>query len=319
MFTKLLVPLDGTAEAAVALPPARGLAVATHASVVLLRTIPTGQDAFASQDADLAAEYLKGVQRELAGAGIPVTTSVRRGEPAEEIVGEAVAHNADLIVMATHGRSGVGRMVLGSVATAVLERSPIPLMLMRPGGRRTTEIKRLFVPVDGTPGGSLALGAAVGLARATGAKIFLLEVVVPVPAYAYEAMPGATLGGYVDTQWDLEAQDSARGYVDGLAARLRATGIDAEGHARVGAVAETLAAAAKEVDADVLVMSTHALTGPARALLGSVADEMVRRADRPVLVVRREAPSPHERETRRTTVTLAAVEAREPEPIPTGS
>jgi nucleotide-binding universal stress UspA family protein len=90
-----------------------------------------------------------------------------------------------------------------------------------------------------------------------------------------------------DPSWDTEALEGARRYVQGLASRLRDLGIEAEGRAVIGAPAAAIAAAAEEVEADLIVMSTRALTGPLRTALGSTADEVVQSAGRPVLLVRR--------------------------------
>jgi len=135
---------------------------------------------------------------------------------------------------------------------------------------------------------ALARGAAVALARPAGARIVVLQVVGPL-AVTLSTSLAAMAPSYVDPAWDEEALTSARGYVAGLAARLQQTGIVAEGRAGYGhAVVETLAETADSVDADLVVMSKHALTGPARAMLGSVADAAVRTARHPVLLVRTE-------------------------------
>src|SRR5262249_40894264 len=153
------------------------------------------------------------------------------------------------------------------------------------------QVRSLLVPVDGSPGGSVALGAALALASATGAAIHLLDVVVPVPLFAgYPA--DVAMPVYVDPSWDDEALASARGYVDALAAKLRPRGGEADGRALLGQVTPTIRATAESVDADLVVTSTHALTGPARAILGSVANAVVRASRRPVLLVRQDAPVP---------------------------
>jgi nucleotide-binding universal stress UspA family protein len=287
MFKKLLVPLDGSGQAAVALPLARGLARATGGEIILVRVIPErmlGADPAARAEAD---DYLAGIARELAGAGPRVSTIVQAGpEPAAEVLAVARREGVDLIVMATHGRSGLARMVLGSVAERVLTDSPVPVVLLRPGGHRVTHITTLLVPVDGSPGGSLALGVAVPLARATGARIVLLDVVGSVLGYAGMAVVGPTAVA-PDPAWDDEALVAARSYVEGLAARLRQAGIAAEGRAVLGHTAPTIVETANAVGADLIVMSTHGLTGPARTILGSTADEVVRTAHRPVLLLRR--------------------------------
>src|SRR5438105_14586713 len=92
---------------------------------------------------------------------------------------------------------------------------------------------------------------------------------------------------YIDPAWDEEALRSAQTYVDGLSGRLQTSGLQVESKAVRGEVAATIDAVAEETNADMVVMSTHALTGPARAVLGSVADSVVRTSHRPVLLVRR--------------------------------
>jgi nucleotide-binding universal stress UspA family protein len=292
MFSAILVPLDGSAEAAVALPPAQALAQATRAGLVLLRVTPPEPH---DRDAAQAAEAQVGLDRiaaELTSSGLRVLAVVRRGDPGEAIADEAVGRGVGLVVMATHGRGGLARAVIGSVTQHVLARVRIPVVLLRPGGHRTTRLRTLLVPVDGTPGGALAMGAAIGLARAAGARIVLLEVVAPIPAYVYgsDGWMGAPGGFYVHPEWAEQRHRAAQGYTGGMAERLRRAGVQAEGRAIAGDVVETIEAVATEVDADLIVMSTHALTGPARALLGSVADAVVRSSHRPVLLVRRDSP-----------------------------
>lgn len=279
----ILVPLDGSAESNAALPLARTLANAIHASIKLLRVLPED----ASETTDSASSGLGRIASELAASGVQVASSVRRGRVAEEILSEIRELPATLVVMRTHGRSGVERVILGSVTDEVLPRCPVPLVLMRPGERRVTAIRTLLVPVDGSPGGAFALGAAVALARSSQASIKLVQVAVPLVlqtmgTYEYSGM------GYYDPDWDEEALAGARAYVDGLVTRLRNIGLNAEGQAFMAAnPAQGIADAAARDDVDLVVMSTRALTGPARTLLGSVANSIVRNAHCPVMLVHR--------------------------------
>jgi len=94
-----------------------------------------------------------------------VEVRVRTGHPAAEIVAAARATSADIIVMATHGRVGLQRAFAGSVTEHVIAASPVPVLVLKPGGKRMAALKRLLVPVDGTAGGALALGVASALAR----------------------------------------------------------------------------------------------------------------------------------------------------------
>ncbi len=286
MFKKLLVPLDGSSRSAVALPLARTLAKATGGEIVLVRVIPDdllGADPMVRAEAE---NSLAQIAKELAGAGVHVTTIVQAGaNPAADITATVRRQGADLVVMATHGRTGLRRAVLGSVAERVLAESPVPVALLRPGGHRVTHVTTLLVPVDGSPGASVALGLAVPLARTTRARIVLLDVVGSVLQYA-GLMAAGMAPVAPDPAWDDEALAAARSYVEGLSARLRKAGIEAEGRAVLGRAGATIVETANDVGADLIVMSTHALTGPARALLGSTADEVVREARRPVLLIR---------------------------------
>jgi len=195
------------------------------------------------------------------------------------------AQAADLVVMRTHGRVGLERTLLGSVAERVLAAGMVPAVFVRPGERSIGRIGTLLVPLDGSPGGAVALATAVGLAKATGASIRLLEVAVPIPLEAWAGYGGMI---YYDPAWDEEALTSAQSYVEALVTRLRGSGLKAEGEARMApGVADTIVAVAEEVSADLIVMSTQALTGIARFLLGSVADAVVRTAHCPVLLIHR--------------------------------
>jgi nucleotide-binding universal stress UspA family protein len=287
---ELLVPLDGTADSAVAIAPARALVAAAGARLTLLRAVPAGHG-----DEGAAAEYLRRVAAGLTSNGVLCEAVVRAGEPAETIVAEARERRCELIVMATHGRSGIGRAVLGSVAEGVLAGGRTPVLLVRPGGHPVSSIRTLLVPLDGSPGGSIALGLALALGRATGAALVLVQVVVPLPLqpHAVDASSGAS-GWEWDPSWDEQAVAAARVYVDGMAERLRHAGVKADGRAVVAErgqdVAGVVNATAEAVDADVVVMSTHALTGPVRTLFGSVTDKVVRTGRRGVLLIRRDAP-----------------------------
>jgi nucleotide-binding universal stress UspA family protein len=134
----VLVPLDGSTLAEGALAPAIGFGRA-GAKLVMLRAVETHGTPFADPgDAQVAAieeaeKYLTGVAARVRGAGASdVETSVWYGPPVESITDAARFRKADLIVMSTHGRSGLGRLVLGSVAESVLRATTTPILLLRP-------------------------------------------------------------------------------------------------------------------------------------------------------------------------------------------
>ena len=284
MFQRLLVTLDGTAQAAAALPVVRGLAVATGAAVVLLRVLPPTL-ASAVQQRAAAEQNLRHIADELASAGLHVTASVRDGDPVSEILDEVHSSAADGIVLAARAHAGPGQPPLGHVPERVIARSPVPILTVRPGGRRVTHIETLLVPMRGHPGSTMALGVAVKLARTVGARIVLLEVIGSVPTYVYE---GGLLAGSIDPDWEQASRDSAQTRLESIASRLRATGIRAEGQVRIGPMPATLLDAADELGADIIVMTSHAQEPPSTAAVSSLASQILRVARQPVLLIRHE-------------------------------
>jgi nucleotide-binding universal stress UspA family protein len=294
MFKNLLVPLDGSPQSNVALPLARTLARDFGASVTLLRVVPWPAVDENNEATIAATDMLRRIAQELRGNGLMVQDVVRHGEVAEEILAQCRTQHADLILMRTHGRAGLERAVLGSVTQQVLKASSVPVMLLRAGGRQISHIRTLLVPVDGSPGGAVALGSALQLAQSCGAGLKLLQVAVPLStqvymAYEYDGM------AYVDPAWDEETLAAATTYVDGLVKRLQDSGVKVQGETTLKPqVAETIVDVAEKGSVDLIVMSTQALTGPARALLGSVSDAVVRHSHCPVLLLHRQRATDHQ-------------------------
>jgi nucleotide-binding universal stress UspA family protein len=259
------------------------MARATGATVGLLRVVANASPALVNVERD----RLERIGAELSGADLTVNTAVLAGEVAEAILTYRRAVGADLIIMRTHGRSGITRAVLGSASERVLAESQVPVMLLRAGDRRLEHVRMLAVPVDGSPGGAVALGTAVALAQATGAGIKVIDIAQQIPPSVLGA-DGLDGYWYYDPAWDEDALIAASAYAERLAERLRAAGLVATAEAQLALnVHEAIVATADKAQADLIVMSTHALTGPQRALLGSVADAVVRSAHCPVLLVHR--------------------------------
>jgi nucleotide-binding universal stress UspA family protein len=282
----VLVPLDGTPESTRALPLASTLARAADARLHLFRVVPVEIGA-ASRD---AADDLRRLTAELSTVpGLVLDSAVRQGDPFVETVAEVVASKADLVVIATDGRSGRQGALPGSMAERLLQRSPIPVLVQPPGREALMAIKTLLVLLDGSPGGALATGAAAVMAGALHARITLLQVVVPLAfVLARSGADATTALSYYDPGWDEDLLRGTHVYVDGLASRLRRIGINAEGHvSEAQDVLTTIVDTARHLDPDIIVMSTHAHTGAPQATLGSVADGVLRTAMHPVLLVRR--------------------------------
>jgi nucleotide-binding universal stress UspA family protein len=142
MYKRVLVPLDGSRLAEGILPFVLQIAGPLDLEVVLVRVVEpvmpqalegTGQFVVDDVAARLreARQYLAPVAEDLRGRGVRVTTDARHGEPLTELLAAARDSQADLIAMTTHGRSGLGRLLFGSIAEAVLRRAKIPVLMMR--------------------------------------------------------------------------------------------------------------------------------------------------------------------------------------------
>ncbi len=153
MYKKIVVPLDGSAFAESALPHAKTLAQGCAVEkLILLRVVsPIIKDVKDIMDAESvhaaeqkreadAKKYLEKAAADLIKAGVPVETElVIDGEPADMILEYAAEKKVDLIIMSTHGRTGIKKWVFGSVANKVLVNSSIPVLMVVPGGSRSTE------------------------------------------------------------------------------------------------------------------------------------------------------------------------------------
>lgn len=290
MAPELLVPVDDTAVAPLALPVAEALAKAMGARIARFHVQTARRESGPESPGHIPSVTIGDLDPNLAPAAVRVSSAVSPVDVPQAIVDEAVRRDVRLIIMGTLARSGVRRFVLGSVADGVLARSPIPVVLVRAGDAPLTEIRTVLVPADGTPGGSLALGIAVELARASSAKIVALRVVAQeadMDTLISNAGIGMGTRGYVIDTWEQAALESARHYVQRLVDPLGKLGVQAEARPAFGDPARTIVQMADEVGADLIVMGTHARRGLARALLGSVAAHVVRASKHPVVLVRR--------------------------------
>jgi nucleotide-binding universal stress UspA family protein len=296
-ITRILVPTDFSATSDEALAYARTLAGQFGASLHLLHAFddPFTSTAFASEmfstlPLSLREEQITDARRRLDDrlpadqkARFSGTAEIVSGQPAKVIVDYAAAIQADLIVMGTHGRSGVAHLLLGSVAERVVRGAPAPVLTIRtaPAGSLT----HILVPTDFSETADAALEYAFQIAERFGASVQLLHVLddpfvtdgFTAEAYIAEA-PTLRTAMLKDAQAKLKHRAWAR---DG---RVTVASEVLFGHG-----AKTIAEYAAERDVDLIVLGTHGRTGVAHLLLGSVAERLVRIAPCPVLTVRHAA------------------------------
>ncbi len=277
MLSKILVPVDGSALGARAVPCAARLARPTNAGVTLIEAVP---DLALIQHAE--AELAHAVER-LRHQGSAATAAVHCGDPASVILDGVQDRRADLIVMSTHGRSGVGRWLYGSVADSVLRRSSVPVLLVPATCDRALDRQgpiRIVVALDGSELSAEVLAPAAAVAQALGAEMVLLRV---VEQHDYGMYAGATTGL---TDHAEERRAEAQRLLEAMVDELRLAGHTARARAIVGHPAETIATTAREEQASAIAMATHGRGGLVRFVLGSVATGTLRRADVPLLLAR---------------------------------
>ena len=279
---RLLVPLDGTPVAELTIPAALRLASAAGAELVLVRVVA------APERSTEARDYLQAIATDLASNAVAVSLAVRRGEPAEEILAEGRQRGVDLVLMATHARSGSDRWVGGSVAETVLKRSPVPVLLVRAtpepsGAVLLDEHPLLLVPLDGSTFSESAVSVARGLVDLVGGELVLLQAVTEWDQMVVANVPIRPAMDSLDA-----ARQHALTYLASVADRLVAEWGGARPRLVVGEgrPAEAIAAAAADEGASLVVMATHGQTALVRDLPGSNAAATLRETTVPLLLVR---------------------------------
>jgi nucleotide-binding universal stress UspA family protein len=293
MYRRILVPLDGSPLSERSLPVAIQVARATGARLILLQVVwvsgmPSETlDQHHFRAMQTGTSYLEQIATALTKNDLAVETVVAPGDAVERILEEIALRDIDLVVMSTHGRSGLGRWMYGSVAEAVLHHSRAPVLLVR-AADLTSPIplahapSRILVPLDGSAFAEMALPYAVELARAMDASLVLLRAVVPPPLLSPERVVEP---GFSAELLELE-EEEAHTYLKGTARKLGAEGVKVRTSTRRGPAARAIIDEAEASTARLVVMTTHGRTGIDRLFLGSVASEVLRHGRNPILLVR---------------------------------
>jgi nucleotide-binding universal stress UspA family protein len=263
---RILVPLDGSLEAEGILPALMPLVAHGPAELTLFRAVDRAEAVEPSQ------AYLTRIQKNLKEDGVASVTRLEYGRPVDEILHLAHPDRHRLIAMTTHGRSGLRRALMGSVAEATLRRAPLPVILNRPG-TRIGDWKRIVVALDGSPLAEAILDEAAQLAFTLKATLHLLRVSLPLlPATDMFFTPEMS-----------EAEDF-QPYLEGICERIARKGVFAMSAQREGFAGDELVKYAREINAGLIAMVTAGRTGLSRMIAGSVAESVLRAAPCPVLI-----------------------------------
>ena len=297
VIRQILVPLDGSALAEAVLPAAAALAGGFGARLVLLHIIEErAPESIHGQrhltEGDRAQDYLDEVARRSIFQGHAVEVHVhlpKEGDVAESIVAHAQEVGADLVVLSTHGKSGLRSLLFGSIAMRVLQRWTTPILLVNPtaAGKPPPFVCRtILVPLDGTPAHEPALGVASTLARAWDAALRLAIVVPTVGTLSgHEAAAGVFMPLTKRALLDL-AERGAHEYVQRLAEKLTVEGVSSRGYVSRGEPAASVVDAANRVEADLVVVASHAKGALDAFWSGSLTPKLIQTLGRPLLLVR---------------------------------
>jgi nucleotide-binding universal stress UspA family protein len=296
MFRKLLIPLDGSKLAEAALEPAAYLADRLGSAVALIHIIERDSpDAVHGErhlsDPDEAQAYLEEVAARTFPKSVKIEchvhTSFVRDVP-QSISDHVDEFAPDLIVMCTHGRSGLGVRLFGSIALQVVGLGVTPVLLVQPTGEPVTlpfECHKMLVPLDGNPVHEEGLSVAAGLAEACGASLHLVTVIQTLGTLTGQtAATGRLLPGATSAMLDLD-EESAGSYLKEKQAQLHDRKVRVTSSVQRGDPSGGIVHAAFDQEVDVIVLGTHGRSGFAAFWEGSVGAAVASRSHLPLLLV----------------------------------
>lgn len=290
MFEHMLVPLDGSALSEGVLSYAEYLARGLGARVTLLSVVnpvirrPPGPGPVGAEE----REYLERQSHRLRSEGVETDSLVTVGYyVVDEIITKANKLGCDLIAMSTHGRTGLGQALLGSVTHDVLHRSPIPVLVIRPAENGAPEgeplkITSIVVPLDGSELAEAVLPYVEALAIRLSLEIILLQV-VRVGALVPAVMEGTPRDL---TEGEVAAMTQVSRYLLRVARRLQGKGIRVRNEVLRGLPGAEIVKFTRGTPQNIVAMSTHGRSGLSYLVLGSVTDHVIKQSGDPVLVFR---------------------------------
>jgi nucleotide-binding universal stress UspA family protein len=278
MYDKVIVPLDGSRLAEVALPYAEEIAGKVGCAIILLTVLESEEaqenrehHAYTTKIVEATRRHVEKYVHNPERNAINVGSATRVGNAAEGIIDYINSGTLDLIVMATHGRSGVSRWAMGSVADKVVRattRQPLLLIRANKGGfpdvRAKRILKKALVPLDGSRLSESVVPYVTALAQKLNMEITLLQI--------------TTKNNHTDT--------NAEDYLQGWCRRFEENGVSASYEIRAGAPADQIIDIADELVMDMVTMSTHGQNAINLWPLGSVAQKVLLAGSTPLLLIR---------------------------------
>jgi nucleotide-binding universal stress UspA family protein len=293
MYERIMVPLDGSKAAEMALPYAEEIATKFNSEIAL---VCVAQPSMANCGHLLRA-YLRAIQEKVkvelsdwgAKPGTRVSAEIVVGKAAEEISTYAASKNVSLVVMAGRNRPGESPWLFGHIVPKVLRETSRPVLLVRKeatreGLQRKALIKRIMVPLDGSKAGEQIVIHAEEVAKVTGAEVILFRayksLMRPISVEFY-TMPEEEV-----RKINKHREEEAKGYLKSIAGRFREKGLTVSEVTVSGNPADVISGYAESNAVDILTMSTHGLSVIKRWIFRRVSDRVLHAGDMPVLFAR---------------------------------
>ena len=287
MYERILVPLDGSELAEQSIPYVERLAQKLKSEVILITGCLPGD----SLERALT-EYIERRAEKIQSLGVNTRSLCIVGEPADSIINFAGKNNVGLIVISTHGKTGVSHWPLGSIASKVVQRSNIPVFLVRSSqtgkAPADNELGKILVTLDGSRFSEAIIPYAEKLAKSMNGEVTLFRVI--------EQAKLPQLAAYRDREkyekdFMAKMEREAERYLDKKKTALENKGVNANSAFLIGKPVETILQYTEDKSANLIALTTHGFSGITKWTYGSVASKIIEGSPKPILLVRPPLPA----------------------------
>lgn len=290
MYKRILVPLDGSKLAELALPYVEELAGVFNSEVVLIGIFEPGESQYSHMYQLYIEKMAEAVRNRIkkVGSRVIVRPVVLDGRPAEGIIDYAEKNDVSLIIMVSHGRSGIMSWTLGSVANKVLQRTGTPILLIRAKASQLEAgaqglFNRILVPLDGSDVGEVVLPHVRQLTEKLESEVILLQVVAP--GQHVHTVGGLDYVRFAEQQIE-SMKAEAKEYLDKVSKRLAGTKGIMRSEVRVGDTAHEIIKFADEANIRLVTISSHGRSGIRQWISGSITHKILHAGNTPILLVK---------------------------------
>ena len=287
MYEKILVPLDGSEVAEQAMPYVERLAKKLKSDVVLMTACLPGDPLERA-----LTEYIERRAEKIQSLGVKTRSLCIEGDPADSIINFAEKNKIGLIVLSTHGHGGISNWPLGSIAGKVVQRSNIPVFLVRSGqpgkAPADNELGKILVTLDGSVFSETIIPYAEKLAKSMNCEVTLLQVI--------EQAKLPQLAAYRDREkyekdFMAKMEREAERYLGKKETAMAGKGVKVNSAFLIGKPVETILQYSKEKSVNLIALTTHGFSGITKWTYGSVASKIIEGSPKPILLVRPPLPA----------------------------